>query len=174
MLRCGLVRWDEGEGVVKNQLRRRPNRKIADGNAPAAIPCRKCQLYWIANRRNHQVRNNEAATGRSAMAVTVSSILSRQLGRANLLSVSYFRAMECPGPFRDARLSRRQARHSSALIAATLLYAALGLAGCESLSSLTSPSQDFVAAANALAQAESDYFDEIQTASDAAYRLQAA
>jgi hypothetical protein len=108
------------------------------------------------------------------MAVTVSSILSRQLGRANLLSVSYFRAMECPGPFRDARLSRRQARHSSALIAATLLYAALGLAGCESLSSLTSPSQDFVAAANALAQAESDYFDEIQTASDAAYRLQAA
>jgi hypothetical protein len=42
------------------------------------------------------------------------------------------------------------------------------------MSSLTGPSQDFVTAANALAQAESDYFDEIQAASDAAYRLQAA
>jgi outer membrane murein-binding lipoprotein Lpp len=57
-----------------------------------------------------------------------------------------------------------------------MICAALGLAGCESLSSLSSlsgPSKDFVAAATALAQAESDYFDEIQAASDAAYRLQA-
>lgn len=42
------------------------------------------------------------------------------------------------------------------------------------MSSLTGPSQDFVAAANALAQAESSYFDEIQAASDAGYQLQAA
>jgi hypothetical protein len=57
---------------------------------------------------------------------------------------------------------------------AMLLTAALGLAGCQSMSSVTGPSQDFVAAANALAQAESDYFDEIQAASDAGYQLQAA
>jgi len=55
----------------------------------------------------------------------------------------------------------------------TLLVAA-ALAACQSISSLSGPSQDFAAAANALAQAESDYFDEIQAASDAAYRLQAA
>jgi hypothetical protein len=55
-----------------------------------------------------------------------------------------------------------------------MLSAALILAGCQTMSSLTQPSQDFVAAATALAQAESDYFDEIQAASDAGYQLQAA
>ena len=59
-------------------------------------------------------------------------------------------------------------------IATSALCAALGLAGCESLASLSSPSKDLVAAASALVQAESDYFDEIQAASNAAYRLQAA
>lgn len=54
------------------------------------------------------------------------------------------------------------------------LLITLSLAACQSLSSLSGPSQDFVSAANALAQAESDYFDEIQSASDSAYRLQAA
>jgi hypothetical protein len=56
-----------------------------------------------------------------------------------------------------------------------LMASLLALTGCQSMSGLTGPSsQDFVAAANTLAQAESDYFDEIQAASDAAYRLQAA
>jgi hypothetical protein len=59
-------------------------------------------------------------------------------------------------------------------LTAMLLSAAIGLACCATISSLTGPSQDFVAAANALAQAESDYFDEIQAASDASYQLQAA
>jgi len=54
---------------------------------------------------------------------------------------------------------------------ASLVFA---LGGCTSLSPLAGPSQDFVAAANVLAQAESDYFDEIQAASDAAYRMQAS
>src|SRR5271170_6630831 len=35
----------------------------------------------------------------------------------------------------------------------------------------TKATQDFVAAANALAQAESDYFDQIQAASDASHML---
>ena len=54
------------------------------------------------------------------------------------------------------------------------LLIAVSLAACPSLSSLRGPSRDFVAAANALAQAESDYFNEIQAATDSAYRLQAA
>jgi hypothetical protein len=62
----------------------------------------------------------------------------------------------------------------SAPLAAALLSTCLGLAGCQSLANLTGPSQDFVVAANAITQAESDYFDEIQAASDNAYRLQAA
>jgi hypothetical protein len=66
------------------------------------------------------------------------------------------------------------AQRFSAWMAVILLSTSIGLAGCASMSSLTGPSQDFVAAANALAQAESDYFDEIQAASDAAYQLQAA
>jgi hypothetical protein len=57
---------------------------------------------------------------------------------------------------------------------AMLLSAGLILVRCQSMSSLTGPSQDFVSATAALAQAESDYFDEIQAASDAAYRMQAA
>ena len=61
-------------------------------------------------------------------------------------------------------------------IGAFILVLVLGgaLAACANVSNLTGPSQDFVNAANALAQAESDYFDEIQAASDASYRLQAA
>lgn len=57
---------------------------------------------------------------------------------------------------------------------AIMLFSAVILTGCQNTSGVTDPSQEFVAAANALAQAESDYFDEIQTASDASYRLQAA
>jgi hypothetical protein len=65
------------------------------------------------------------------------------------------------------------ARFSTAASAA-MLVAAIVLASCASMSSLTRPSQGFVTAANALAQAETDYFDQIQAASDAGYRMQAA
>jgi hypothetical protein len=70
--------------------------------------------------------------------------------------------------------SRAFRRRAAARLATAALGAALAVAGCESLATLTAPSKDFVAAAKALAQAESDYFDEIQAASDSAYRFQAA
>lgn len=108
------------------------------------------------------------------MVFNANDISLRALRRRNVLSVSDIGTIECPGRFRGAHQNLRQAEHSSARIAATLLCVALSMAGCESLSSLSSPSKDFLAAANAIAQAESDYFDEIQAASDAAYRLQAA
>jgi hypothetical protein len=59
-------------------------------------------------------------------------------------------------------LSRR-----SIPVMALLLAGALG--ACQTPP--TSSAQDFVAAANALAQAESDYFDQIQAASDESLRL---
>jgi len=55
------------------------------------------------------------------------------------------------------------------LPAAALL---LALAACQAAPS-AAPAQNFVAAANALAQAESDYFDQIQAASDASHVLDA-
>ena len=54
------------------------------------------------------------------------------------------------------------------------LFASLTLAGCVTVAPLSQPTQDFVAAAGALSQAESDYFDEIQAASDAGHQLHAA
>jgi len=102
-------------------------------------------------------------------------LFSRRLRRANVSAMSGTQASA--GPLRAALASLRQANHGSQQIAVAVLCAALGLAGCESLSSLfrlSGPSKDFVAAATAISQAESDYFDEIQAASDAAYRLQAA
>lgn len=53
----------------------------------------------------------------------------------------------------------------------TALLSLLLVAGCQSTSTLTGPSQDLVSATGALVQAESDYFDEIQAASDAGHRL---
>ena len=111
------------------------------------------------------------------MGLKLSSNFSRKLVRANVLFLNHVRAIGCQRHSLDARQTRRQSSHGSARIAVTLLCAAVGLAGCESLSSMSSlsgPSKDFVAAANALVQAESDYFDEIQAASNAGYRLQAA
>jgi hypothetical protein len=90
------------------------------------------------------------------------------------LRVIHPRAIECDRLLRGTRQSPNRVLSCSAQIGAAMLSASLGLAGCESLSSLISPSQDFVAAANAIAKAESDYFDEIQAASDSSYRLQAA
>jgi hypothetical protein len=55
------------------------------------------------------------------------------------------------------------------LPAAALLFA---LAACQAAPS-AAPAQNFVAAASALHQAESDYFDQIQAASDASHRLDA-
>ena len=56
-------------------------------------------------------------------------------------------------------------------ISSALLTAALFAEGCQSTSGIMQPSKDFVAATGALAQAESDYFDQIQSASDAVHRL---
>ena len=59
------------------------------------------------------------------------------------------------------------------------MYISLAFCGCASWSSAVNPNptlksgQDFVSAANALAQAESAYWDEIQAASDSGYRLRA-
>ena len=47
--------------------------------------------------------------------------------------------------------------------------ALLGVAGCQTVPS--APVQDFVSAATTLTQAESDYFDQIQAASDASHTL---
>jgi hypothetical protein len=47
------------------------------------------------------------------------------------------------------------------------------LGGCQTSASLAQSSTDFVDAANALATAESSYFDEIQAASDAGHQLRA-
>lgn len=66
------------------------------------------------------------------------------------------------------------ANRISRLRAHGALFAALGVSGCLSVAPLSQPSQDFVGAANALAQAESDYFDEIQAASDAGHQLRGA
>jgi hypothetical protein len=52
------------------------------------------------------------------------------------------------------------------------LATSLELAACQAPP--TQPAQNFVSAATALAQAESDYFDQIQAASDAAYQLEQA
>ena len=41
------------------------------------------------------------------------------------------------------------------------------------MSEVSGPSENFVTASNTLAKAEADYFDEIQAASDAGYRMQA-
>lgn len=55
----------------------------------------------------------------------------------------------------------------------TAILVAIFLSSCASMSGVTGPGQEFVTAVNMLAQAESDYFDEIQAASDTAYRMQA-
>ncbi len=59
-----------------------------------------------------------------------------------------------------------------------LIYGVIGvsvlLSGCHTTSSIQSPAQNFVTASTALLQAESDYMDEIQQASDASYQLDAA
>ncbi|MEO6801245.1 MAG: hypothetical protein ABI178_15005 [Rhodanobacter sp.] len=68
---------------------------------------------------------------------------------------------------------RETAQCGKAWSTAMLFSAAIVLTGCASMPSLSGPSQDFVTAVNTLAQAEADYFDEIQAASDAGYRMQA-
>jgi hypothetical protein len=50
-----------------------------------------------------------------------------------------------------------------------ILCFAATIAGCQTIP--TGPVQDFAAATNALAQAESDYFDQIQAASDQSHEL---
>jgi hypothetical protein len=53
-----------------------------------------------------------------------------------------------------------------------LVLVAVVIVGCQSVPS--GPAQDFVAAANSLAQAESDYFDQLQAASDESHILLAS
>ena len=74
-------------------------------------------------------------------------------------------AFETPAPVRGAI-------RSSLRLAGALAMAA-ALTACQSVGPLEEPTQDFVAAANALAVAEADYFDQIQAASDAGHRLRA-
>lgn len=65
---------------------------------------------------------------------------------------------------------------NSLLLVVFVVSVSLGCAGCAtipSMSSVSGQSQNFVSAAKALTQAESDYFDEIQAASDAAHQLRA-
>lgn len=54
----------------------------------------------------------------------------------------------------------------------TVLLLAIIVSGCQTVP--TGPSQDFVAATNALAQAESSYFDQLQAASDDSHVLLAS
>jgi predicted small lipoprotein YifL len=74
-------------------------------------------------------------------------------------------AFETPAPVRGAI--------RSGLRLAGALAVAGALAACQSVGPLEEPTRDFVAAANALAVAEADYFDQIQAASDAGHRLRA-
>lgn len=73
----------------------------------------------------------------------------------------------------------RTAFGSLFLSVASLVYIVLVSGGCGTSMSTINPNpvlksgQDFVSAANALVQAESDYFNEIQTASDSGYQLRA-
>jgi hypothetical protein len=69
-------------------------------------------------------------------------------------------------------------RRRALLLAGLLAVTGSGLGGCLTTTGTTTPTetqsaQDFVTAVNTLAQAESDYFDQIQTASDAVHRLDA-
>lgn len=61
----------------------------------------------------------------------------------------------------------------TAMSVALLLPAIAAMSGCVGMQKLNTPSKEFVTATNALIQAESDYFDEIQAASNAGYILQA-